>query len=195
LCGVPPFNDDSPEKIYDNILNQRIPWDQIKIGYDEDCMSPEAADLIRKLLDYDYTKRLGANGAAEIKQDIFFKDINWETLRKQQPPIIPEQKSETDTTNFVRMSGKINQKDKESPFGYIPDDPKKCPNIQVTKDLLEAASDKFNMFNYAALDSDNLKNLEEALKKKDMELKQMTDESHLNSEMPKIYDDLFNTPK
>ena len=50
-------------------------------------------------------------------------------MRKQQAPIIPEQKSETDTTNFVRMSGKINQKDKESPFGYIPDDPKKCPNI------------------------------------------------------------------
>jgi len=195
LCGVPPFNDDSPEKIYDNIINQRIPWDQIKIGYDEDCMSPEAADLIRKLLDYDYTKRLGANGAAEIKQDIFFKDINWETLRKQQPPIIPEQKSETDTTNFVRMSEKITQKDKESPFGFIPDDPKKCPNIQVTKDLLEASSDNFTMFNYAALDSDNLKNVEEALKKKDMELKQMIDESHLTSEMPKIYDDLFNTPK
>ncbi len=124
LCGVPPFNDDSPEKIYDNIVNQRIPWDQIKIGYDEDCMSPEAADLIRKLLDYDFNKRLGANGASEIKQDIFFKDINWETLRKQQAPIIPEQKSETDTTNFVRMSGKINQKDKESPFGIIKDDPK-----------------------------------------------------------------------
>jgi len=93
------------------------------------------------------------------------------------------------------MSEKITQKDKESPFGFIPDDPKKCPNIQVTKDLLEASSDNFTMFNYAALDSDNLKNVEEALKKKDMELKQMIDESHLTSEMPKIYDDLFNTPK
>jgi len=194
LCGVPPFNDDSPEKIYDNIINQRIPWDQIKIGYDEDCMSPEAADLIRKLLDYDYTKRLGANGAAEIKQDIFFKDINWETLRKQQAPIIPEQKGETDTTNFVRMSGKINQKDKESPFGIISDDPKN----QKTKDLLEAASDKFNMFNYAALDSENNKIAEEALKKKEMEekeLQHLTDESHMNCDVPKIYEDIFNTPK
>jgi len=32
LCGIPPFNDDSPEKIYDNIMNRRIPWDQVPIG-------------------------------------------------------------------------------------------------------------------------------------------------------------------
>lgn len=32
LVGIPPFNDDTVEKIYDNILNLRIPWDQIPIG-------------------------------------------------------------------------------------------------------------------------------------------------------------------
>ena len=32
LTGVPPFNDDSPEKIYDNIVNLKVPWDQITIG-------------------------------------------------------------------------------------------------------------------------------------------------------------------
>ena len=85
LCGAPPFNDDSPEKIYDNIVKLRIPWDQITIGnffsffvfcvigYGEDCLSPEAADLIKKLLVVDYTQRLGANGAHEIKQHSFFK--------------------------------------------------------------------------------------------------------------------------
>jgi len=32
LCGIPPFNDDSVEKIYDNIVNLRIPWEDIEIG-------------------------------------------------------------------------------------------------------------------------------------------------------------------
>jgi len=32
LVGIPPFNDDTPEKIYDNIINLRIPWSQIQIG-------------------------------------------------------------------------------------------------------------------------------------------------------------------
>lgn len=36
-------------------------------------MSPEAADLIKNLLVLDHTKRLGANGAQEIKQHAFFK--------------------------------------------------------------------------------------------------------------------------
>jgi len=32
LCGVPPFNDESPKQIYQNILERRIPWDQVEIG-------------------------------------------------------------------------------------------------------------------------------------------------------------------
>lgn len=101
----------------------------IFIGYDEDCMSPEAADLIKNLLVLDHTKRLGANGADEIKRHPFFKgkgsfkimwlnelDINWETLRKETAKIIPEQASETDTTNFLRMNSRLNEKDKVNPF-------------------------------------------------------------------------------
>jgi hypothetical protein len=33
------------------------------IGYEEDCISPEAADLIERLLDLDFNTRLGAKGA------------------------------------------------------------------------------------------------------------------------------------
>jgi len=53
LVGVPPFNDDSIEKIFDNILNMRMEWPNI--GYEEDCITPEAHDLISKLLTSDYT--------------------------------------------------------------------------------------------------------------------------------------------
>jgi serine/threonine protein kinase len=38
LCGIAPFNDDTVEKIFDNIVNMRLEWP--KIGEDEDCISP-----------------------------------------------------------------------------------------------------------------------------------------------------------
>lgn len=37
LCGIPPFNDESIEKIFDNILNLRIEWPAI--GEDENSIS------------------------------------------------------------------------------------------------------------------------------------------------------------
>jgi len=129
LCGAPPFNDDSPEKIYDNIVNLKVPWDQITIGHGEDCMSPEAADLIKKLLVLDHTQRLGANGASEIKCHPFFKGIDWDKLRTQQAPIIPERKSEIDTSNFVRLGDKLKKKDQEDPFVFIPKDTNAASNM------------------------------------------------------------------
>jgi predicted Ser/Thr protein kinase len=32
ICGIPPFNDDTIEKVYDNITHRKIPWDDIVIG-------------------------------------------------------------------------------------------------------------------------------------------------------------------
>ena len=36
ICGIAPFNDDTIEKIFDNILNFRIMWPPL--GEGEDCM-------------------------------------------------------------------------------------------------------------------------------------------------------------
>ena len=108
-------------------------------------MSPEAADLISKLLVLDHTQRLGAAGADDIKKHPFFngKDLilitlpklllglNWETLRKQKAPIIPEQKSETDTTNFSRMNDKLDEKEKESPFDFFAPEQKATSNAVI----------------------------------------------------------------
>lgn len=38
-----------------------------EVGYEEDCISPEAYELINKLLNPNWKERLGANGAEEIK--------------------------------------------------------------------------------------------------------------------------------
>lgn len=32
IVGTPPFNDDTKEKVFDNIKNLRIPWDAFEIG-------------------------------------------------------------------------------------------------------------------------------------------------------------------
>lgn len=50
LVGVPPFTDDTVEKIFDNIKNLRIPWDEIPVGIGEDLISYDALDLLKKLL-------------------------------------------------------------------------------------------------------------------------------------------------
>lgn len=48
----------------------------------------------------DHEHRLGRNGAEEIKAHPFFYGINWEQLRNERSPHIPQLKSITDTSYF-----------------------------------------------------------------------------------------------
>lgn len=75
LTGVPPFNDETPDKIFENIINLKIPWEDIDIGYQPNQMSPEACDLIKQLLTLDPEQRLGKNSVNEIKSHIFFEGL------------------------------------------------------------------------------------------------------------------------
>ncbi|CAK7337072.1 unnamed protein product [Dovyalis caffra] len=60
LVGLPPFNAETPQQIFDNIMNRDIPWPRIP-----EEMSFEAHDLIDKLLTANPLQRLGATGARE----------------------------------------------------------------------------------------------------------------------------------
>ena len=97
ITSVPPFNDDSPEKIFDNIMNMRIPWPS-----EEDGFPPVARDFIEKLLVPDYEKRLGHNGAGEIKEHPFFEGINWDTLiyESREDIFVPNVENPEDTSYF-----------------------------------------------------------------------------------------------
>ncbi|KAL7229553.1 hypothetical protein ACSBR2_008125 [Camellia fascicularis] len=95
LVGIPPFNADHPQKIFDNIMNRDIPWPKIP-----EEMSYEAYDLIDKLLIENPVQRLGATGAREVKQHFFFKDINWDTLARQKAMFIPSAAA-LDTSYFM----------------------------------------------------------------------------------------------
>ncbi|KAF6150851.1 hypothetical protein GIB67_020934 [Kingdonia uniflora] len=96
IVGIPPFNAEHPQSIFDNILNRKIPWPRVP-----EEMSFEAEDLIDGLLTEDPNQRLGANGASEVKQHAFFKDINWDTLARQKAAFVPSSESPLDTSYFT----------------------------------------------------------------------------------------------
>ncbi|KAI3463551.1 hypothetical protein Pfo_020214 [Paulownia fortunei] len=96
IVGIPPFNAEHPQKIFDNILNRKIPWPRVP-----DEMSLEAHDLIDRLLTEDPNQRLGAVGASEVKQHPFFRDINWDTLARQKAAFVPASEGAMDTSYFT----------------------------------------------------------------------------------------------
>ncbi|KAJ7982559.1 putative Kinase [Quillaja saponaria] len=95
LVGIPPFNAEHPQQIFDSIINRDIPWPNVP-----DEMSYEAYDLIDKLLTENPVQRLGATGAREVKRHSFFKDINWDTLARQKAMFIPSAEPH-DTSYFM----------------------------------------------------------------------------------------------
>ena len=77
LYGIPPFHDKTPEKVFENILSGHIEWHE---DYVE--VSPEAKDFMQRLMTLDPAKRLGANGADEVKAHPFFTGIDWDQRTK-----------------------------------------------------------------------------------------------------------------
>ncbi|KAJ2883818.1 rim15, signal transduction response regulator [Coemansia aciculifera] len=149
LFGIPPFHDETPEKVFSNILSADIDFydelrEQLKreneekraqhehrralrrqaaCSQDEDedeegdsddehedgdsCddtgvadISSEARDFITRLLCRDPKRRLGYNGAAEVKAHPIFAGIDWDTLLETQPAFVPHVDDVEDTDYF-----------------------------------------------------------------------------------------------
>lgn len=64
--------------------------------------SPNLASLLKGLFVKNPKKRLGFNGAQEIKTHPWFDKVNWDNIYNKviQAPFVPKVKSETDTSNF-----------------------------------------------------------------------------------------------
>lgn len=95
LIGYPPFCSESPNETYRKIMN----WKQTLIFPEDSVISPAARDLIERLL-CEQENRLGVNGVEEIKAHPFFEGVDWEGIRNQKAPFIPQLKHATDTTYF-----------------------------------------------------------------------------------------------
>ena len=73
LVGITPFFTGRKEDIFTNIESGELNI--------PDFVSPPAADLLRKLLERDPSKRLGStNDAQEIKDYPYFKDVDWKKV-------------------------------------------------------------------------------------------------------------------
>ncbi|XP_076622288.1 ribosomal protein S6 kinase beta-1 [Colletes latitarsis] len=96
LTGMPPFTGDDRRKTIEKILRGKLSLPQY--------LTPDARDLIRKLLKRQVSQRLGSGfeDAEQIMNHNFFKHINWQDVisRKLEPPFKPSLKSADDTSQF-----------------------------------------------------------------------------------------------
>ncbi|XP_008829979.2 serine/threonine-protein kinase greatwall isoform X2 [Nannospalax galili] len=92
LTGIPPFNDETPQQVFQNILKRDIPWPE-----GEEKLSDNAQSAMEILLTIDDTKRAGMK---ELKHHPLFSDVDWENLQHQTMPFVPQPDDETDTSYF-----------------------------------------------------------------------------------------------
>lgn len=96
LTGAPPFTAENRKKTIEKILKGKLNLPPY--------LTPDARDLIRKLLKRQVGTRLGSGSddAAPIKKHPFFRQINWIDVhsRKLEPPFKPMLASEDDVSQF-----------------------------------------------------------------------------------------------
>ncbi|XP_011210400.2 serine/threonine-protein kinase greatwall isoform X1 [Bactrocera dorsalis] len=92
LTGLPPFNDETPQKVFDNILNKNIEWPQ-----GDEALSAEAIEAVDLLLTIEPTERPAAK---EVQQMRFFESIDWQNIETVEPPFVPTPDNPTDTAYF-----------------------------------------------------------------------------------------------
>ncbi|KAH6448648.1 hypothetical protein HBI59_086480 [Parastagonospora nodorum] len=107
LVGQPPFWDQNPMKIYEQIVEGKVRFPS--------AMSSDARDLISGLCTVDTSKRLGniSGGASRVKSHPWFKNIDWDRLynREVNGPIVPHLRGPADTRNFDEYEPESSHRD------------------------------------------------------------------------------------
>ncbi|GBG34489.1 Protein kinase, putative [Hondaea fermentalgiana] len=108
LFGMPPFNDETPQRIFHNILSGKLPPEEERAPA---TASEIAWDLIYGLLQTSAADRLGSQGAWELQQHPFFEGVSWASLESgdlpstdEAVPFVPAVVSEMDTKYFESAS-------------------------------------------------------------------------------------------
>ncbi|XP_069024044.1 microtubule-associated serine/threonine-protein kinase 3 isoform X3 [Embiotoca jacksoni] len=99
LVGCVPFFGDTPEELFGQVISDEINWPD-----GEDAPPPDSQELITLLLRQNPLERMGAGGAAEVKQNQFFYNLDWNGLLRQKAEFIPQLESEDDTSYFDTRS-------------------------------------------------------------------------------------------
>lgn len=92
MTGVPPFNDETPEAVFQNILQRDIPWPE-----DDEALSSSAMEAIDKLLAFDPKVRADIS---VLKCLDLFDQVNWCKVKETEAPFVPQPDNAMDTTYF-----------------------------------------------------------------------------------------------
>jgi serine/threonine-protein kinase RIM15 len=143
LYGYPPFNADTPEEVFKSILARNIHWPPEEL----DDVSPEAKDLMNKLMSLNPSERLGANlegkfanGGEEIQKHPWFDGINWETLREDEASFIPQPDNPEDTEYFDARGATLPES-----FAEFEDQATSPPTVPTPGDLQDRPHDALSM--------------------------------------------------
>ncbi|KAI9286057.1 Pkinase-domain-containing protein [Umbelopsis sp. AD052] len=136
MYGTTPFKGTNRNETFSKILKLEVEFPACPPPNHNHTASNTCRSLVRKLLHKDEHKRLGCRaGAADVKQQAWFKPINWALLRHCEPPIIPiiKQPNGIDAVNFRKMAESLSfdlDKDnaiKTAPIPINPSDNDKNP--------------------------------------------------------------------
>lgn len=100
VTGIPPFNDETPQQVFKNILEHNIEWPT-----DDEALSPCVVETIEGLLTHDPEERHAAN---ELMKMDAFKHIDWANLLDMTPPFVPDPCDLTDTAYFQARNELLN---------------------------------------------------------------------------------------
>ncbi|KZC06565.1 PREDICTED: serine/threonine-protein kinase greatwall [Dufourea novaeangliae] len=90
--GLPPFNDETPQAVFANILARDVPWPE-----DEEALSSAATEAIDALLTLDQQERPSAK---KVRTMNLFHDFPWSEPIKAVPPFVPQPDDNYDTCYF-----------------------------------------------------------------------------------------------
>ncbi|EDV91357.1 serine/threonine-protein kinase greatwall isoform X2 [Drosophila grimshawi] len=92
MTGIPPFNDETPQKVFDNILNKNIEWPE-----GDEALSAHAMEAVELMLTMEPSERPAAKEVQQMRQ---FAGIDWENIGHMEPPFVPTPDNPTDTGYF-----------------------------------------------------------------------------------------------
>ncbi|POW09583.1 hypothetical protein PSTT_06766 [Puccinia striiformis] len=172
LYGFPPFHDETPDKVFDNILSRRLEFPE-----SDDDISPEAIDFMNRLMCTDPKVRLGSQGAGEVKAHPFLADIDWAYLFKNEASFVPSVTDPESTDYFdPRGAAQVFHDEEETPtpdvntatttsttttvglagfqFQNLPSPSLEIPNSTINQNVSARSSrpaDDFGTFNFKNL--------------------------------------------